>query len=199
MSGTFPDTPLQQHFATLGACSDGRQWVGERTAKQCWDELERPDWLLWWAAKCGVERKLLVRSTLVCAREVEHLNEDPRVKACNDTLERWLNDAATLDEVREARRGAASAASASAYAAYASAYAAYASAYAASAAYAASDYAAYAASASAYAASAASASAYAASAAYAASDYAASAASASRKKMCDLIRGVISQPWSDGQ
>lgn len=45
------------------------------------------------------------RAALWCARSVEHLSDDPRVKECNDTLERWLAGEAT-----DAERAAAAAA-----------------------------------------------------------------------------------------
>ena len=37
-----------------------------------------------------------------CARQVEHLNPDPRVKACNDVSERLANGLATNDELAAA-------------------------------------------------------------------------------------------------
>tara|TARA_R110000868_G_scaffold207722_1_gene456710 strand:+ start:2756 stop:3292 length:537 start_codon:yes stop_codon:yes gene_type:complete len=45
-----------------------------------------------------------------CARQVEHLNTDPRIKACNDVAERFANGEASHDElsaVRDAARAAA--------------------------------------------------------------------------------------------
>ena len=41
-----------------------------------------------------------------CARQVEHLNTDPRVKTCNDTAERFANGNATQEDLDEARDGA---------------------------------------------------------------------------------------------
>ena len=38
-----------------------------------------------------------------CARQVEHLNNDPRVKACNDTTERFAHGLATEHELTSAR------------------------------------------------------------------------------------------------
>lgn len=46
---------------------------------------------------------------LWCARSVEHLSDDPRVKACNDTTERWLAGEAS-DAERAGAAGAARAA-----------------------------------------------------------------------------------------
>lgn len=55
------------------------------------------------------------RFALDCARAVEHLNPDPRVKACNDTVERFLKNKATENEL--AAGAAAEAAGAAAEAA----------------------------------------------------------------------------------
>ena len=41
-----------------------------------------------------------------CARQVEHLNSDPRVKACNDVAERFANGLCTIHDL-EASRAAA--------------------------------------------------------------------------------------------
>ena len=138
---------------------------------------------------------------LWCARQVEHLNTDPRVKACNDMSERFANGDATEEELRAARHAAADAASA-AYAAYAAAdananaYAAYAASNAASnaacvAAYAAAHAdAAYAARAAAHAA--------AAHAAYAAADAAAAYAERSKQKEMFILMCNGLAPWQEG-
>jgi hypothetical protein len=61
------------------------------------------------------------RFALDCARTLEHLSPDPRVKACNDTVERFLQGRATKEEL-DAARAAAFAARAAAYVAQATAY-----------------------------------------------------------------------------
>jgi hypothetical protein len=55
--------------------------------------------------KCRLVRELTAwteekqrRLALACAQHVEHLSKDPRVKACNDTAERYLNREATKEE-----------------------------------------------------------------------------------------------------
>lgn len=50
--------------------------------------------------------RLYQRMALWAARSVEHLADDPRVKACNDTLERWLAGEATDSELHAARLSA---------------------------------------------------------------------------------------------
>lgn len=73
------------------------------------------------------------RMALWAARSVEHLADDPRVKACNDATEQYLAGEIDWETLKEAR--AAAAATAAYVAAYAAA--AFAAAYAAAAAFAA--------------------------------------------------------------
>lgn len=57
----------------------------------------------------GYEREIRLFA-VACARDVEHLTDDPRVKECNDVAERFANGLATAEELakaREAARGAA--------------------------------------------------------------------------------------------
>jgi hypothetical protein len=153
---------------SLGACDEWDKWHAKHaklTLRQTWEANPRADWLLWYAERIGVDRKLLVRAACACARTaLKHVpSGELRPLRAIDTAERWCDELATIDEVRDA----ADAAYAAAYA-YDAAYT-YASAYAsASAAYAAYDtnadavaaaYAAYAAAAYAAVADAASASA----------------------------------------
>ena len=190
----------------VGACTDAREWLaGERrrrpaeggaTLRDRWDACDRGDWLLWLAARVGVDRRLVVRAAVACAREALPIYErarpgDTRVRTCLDVAEAWTRGEATIEQVREASRGAYLAADAAyayadaAYAAYADA--AYAYADAAYAAYAAAAYAAYADAA--YAA-------YAYADAYAAAHAAAHAAhAASLAKSARIVRGII--PLSD--
>ena len=143
-----------------------------------------------------------------CARQVEHLNTDPRVKTCNDIAERYANGEAIRQELEDARaaahaaraaarsaaRSAARAAdAAAAYAAYAAADAADAAADAADAAAA---YAAYAAADAARdAARAARAADAAADAAYAAAAYAAYAAADAARDAARAARAAQSEQF----
>ena len=202
---------LPDYLGSLGACPEAREWAaGYSTLAEAWTACERADWLLWYAGKRGVDRKILVRAACACARTVlpyVPVGEDRPHRAI-EMAERWCNGRATIVEVRAAANAAAaanadaananadaanaaSAANAAAYAAYA-AYAAAAAANAASAANAAAN-AANAANA-AYAAYAA----YAADASYAAAAYAAYASyaawSKAHLKMCVLVRALIPCP-----
>ena len=50
-------TLLQTHLKSIGACANARKWAGKRTPQQTWDECERHDWLLWWAARTPVNTR----------------------------------------------------------------------------------------------------------------------------------------------
>ena len=187
------NSEVSKILSKLSVCSDARVFCrGHKTIKAAWLACERGDWLLWFAGKLDIDRKVLVFVACQCARLVLKNTTDKRVLKCIEITERWTADNAMIEEMITARRDAADAADAAAYAAYAyaAAYAAYAYAAAAAAAYAAAADAADAAAA--YAAYAAAAAADAA--AYAAAD----AADATRKetlKICaDLVRKYI--PWS---
>ena len=160
---------------SYNACGDSIEWLetlpGDQPAQATWEQCPRGDWLLWFAAKAGVERKTVVLAACAAARLalpfVEHSDDRPRVAI--ETAERWARGEATIEDVHAARAAAAAAEDAAAARAAAAAAedaaAAYAAAYAAaSAAYAA----AYAAASAAYAAASAAAYAAARAAAYAA-------------------------------
>ena len=71
-----------------------------------------------WALRCVKDHDHDMRLYAVwCARQVEHLNTDPRVKNCNDVAERFANGQATEDELAAACAAARDAAWAAASAA----------------------------------------------------------------------------------
>ena len=170
---------LQNHLTTLRACPEAIEWAGTYSSLQdAWDACERADWLLWYAARRGADRKAIVLAACACARTaLPHIppGED-RPRIAIETTEAWARGDATLADVRAAANAAAYAAAyadAAAYAAYAANAAAYAAAYAD----------AYAAAAAAYAADAT------AHAATAAATYA-----AAHRTMCALVRSLIPCP-----
>ena len=71
-----------------------------------------------WALRCvkGHDRDLRLYAVW-CARQVEHLNADERLKNCNDVSERFANGEATQEELDAARAAAWAAAWAAADAA----------------------------------------------------------------------------------
>ena len=112
---------LPDYLRSLGACTEAREWAEPyATLAEAWVACERADWLLWYAGKRGVDRKILVRAACACARTVlpyVPVGED-RPRLAIEMAERWCDGLATLQEV-------------SAAAAYSAAVDAYAAAYAA--------------------------------------------------------------------
>lgn len=43
-----PIMTLQQHLEKIGACREARNWAGERTAAQAWNQCPHHSWLWWW-------------------------------------------------------------------------------------------------------------------------------------------------------
>ena len=153
---------FQELLKKLGACSDAREWAGEKTIEQIVQDCHRGDWLVWLARRVNVDDRKLTLAKGHCANTVRHLMRDERSIAAVDAAIAYGNGAITRDELNIAASAAyaaayaadaADAADAAASAAADAAYAAYAAASAAaSAAYAAADAAASAAAYAAYAA-----------------------------------------------
>jgi hypothetical protein len=60
---------VRQHLEELGACSEALTWLGERTAKQAWEECPKANWLMWWAARTPANSHTqIVLATCQCAR-----------------------------------------------------------------------------------------------------------------------------------
>ena len=118
---------LPDYLRSLGACPEAREWAEPyATLAEAWVACERADWLLWYAGKRGVDRKILVRAACACARTVlpyVPVGEDRPHRAI-EMAERWCDGLATLQEVGAAAYAAYAAADAAAYAAYAAAYSA---------------------------------------------------------------------------
>jgi len=139
---------LMTALETVGACREAREWLraerkrrpGAKRSIERWEACPRGDWLLWLAAKAGVDRRMVVMAACAVAREaLVHVPAGgDRPRRCIETAERWCRGEATIEDVRVARRTAAAAAHADADAAdaahAAAAYAAAAAAYAAAAA-----------------------------------------------------------------
>jgi hypothetical protein len=189
---TMPLAVVLPQLRALMPCAEAREWLAsQRTAPllQAWLTCPRGDWLLWLAARAGVQRQQVVLAACACARlalKYVKPGEDRPLRAI-EAAEGWARGEPgfTLERVR-----AAAAAYAYAYAADAAdaadAAAAYAAAAAAAYAYAADAAAADAADAAdAAAADAAAAAAYAAdaAAAYAADAAAAADAADARSRM----------------
>jgi hypothetical protein len=127
---------LEKH----GACKEAIEWVRgqDSKAEELWNCCERGDWLLWIAARLGVDRRYVVAAACACAQGMLHLvpEDEERPRKAIDTAIAWTQGKATIEQVRAAAFAAFAAA---AYAAHAHADAATAVAAAVAAADAASD------------------------------------------------------------
>ena len=142
-------------------CSDAAAYAAKHAdPAEAWESCERGDWLLWLAARAGVDRRDLVRASCAVARRaLQHVPEgESRPRIAIETAEAWARREVTIAAVRDAAAAADDAAAAAADVRDDAAAATYASAAAAASADAAAAYA----SAAAYAAADASAAAYAA-------------------------------------
>ena len=123
---------------SLGACDPGLDWLKDQD-NTWYDKCERGDWLAWLVGKI-CDRKRLVLCLCDIAESVQHLDQSGKGRIVIDTVRRWCNGEATLEEVKTAAVDAAyaayAAARATAYAARAArtAYAVHAADYAADAA-----------------------------------------------------------------
>ena len=54
-------------LARLGACDDAREWADSMPAKRAWLRCQRGEWLLWFASRVRVDRKLVVLAACDCA------------------------------------------------------------------------------------------------------------------------------------
>ena len=117
---------LSGQLKQLHACKEAYKWVGKKTLTEAWATCERGDWMLWYAAKVDIDRKLLVKAACACARlALPYLPSDElRPARAIETAERWIDGGATVEEVRNAAEAARATADAYADAAAASAYAA---------------------------------------------------------------------------
>mgnify|MGYP001602919205 FL=1 len=134
-------TQLRTALGRLDACHDARGWVDSSdptaTPEQLWGHCCRGDWLLWLAARAGVDRRMLVRAACECAKLAwPHIDADRH----GDTLlaamlavhvaEEWCEGRVDEGDLHAAAAAAAAYAAYTADVAYAAAAAAAAYAYA---------------------------------------------------------------------
>ncbi len=122
----------------LNACLEAQNWARGKNLAAAWKKCLRGDWLLWLAAKAGIDRRLVVEAACRCAESVVGLVPagEERPTAAIAAARAWIQGDATLEEVRAAAYAADAAyaaADANANAAYAARAAAYAAVYAADA------------------------------------------------------------------
>src|SRR3546814_4059167 len=84
----FPYTTLFRSVTfgkSKGACSEAIDWLHTQDdAEQAWQTCERPDWMIWYARRRGVEHKRLVR--IACDRSEEHTSELQSLMLISDAV-----------------------------------------------------------------------------------------------------------------
>jgi len=119
---TEPMTTTLNRIRAHGPCQDGWRKLHRHLGKTGPDDEPLPfsvivgsngldDALYCLRAEPRYERKVRLYAVW-CARRVEHLNTDPRVKAANDVSERYANGRATVEELNAAAEAAAARAAA---------------------------------------------------------------------------------------
>ena len=93
---------LVTYLQNKNACYPAKEWLKDRDLERAWEECKRGDWLLWFAAKVGIDRKVIVRTACACAREALRFVPDGGPKTAIETAERWCNGEATIEQVRNA-------------------------------------------------------------------------------------------------
>lgn len=77
---------FKQLLEELDACSDAVQWAGDMPVEEVVATCHRGDWLLWLAAKVGVDNHKIILAAGLCANMVRDKMEDKRstdaVDAC---------------------------------------------------------------------------------------------------------------------
>lgn len=91
----------------LDPCDSARKWMMSAhsgSAYDMWRRCDRGDWLLWLAARAGVDRRLVVLAACDCAEtalvRVPAGEERPRIAI--ETARLWARGGATIAEARTA-------------------------------------------------------------------------------------------------
>jgi hypothetical protein len=106
------DMTIDEFCDYYGACAGGRAWAQEHceTMQDVWAKLPGR-YLVWVAARTGVvDEAVLRRCVCLALRRVWDLLDDERSRRAVECAERYLEGAATDEELYQACRGALSAA-----------------------------------------------------------------------------------------
>ncbi len=87
------------------ACGPSLTWLAGRDLATAWAECGRGDWMLWLAARAGMDRRVVVAACCACVRTLlPRIPADEALPlAAVETVERWCRGEASIDEVRAAR------------------------------------------------------------------------------------------------
>lgn len=108
-------TELQKHLVSIRVCQEAREWAGNRTPDQAWDECDSLDQLVWWKARTADDRVPLCRWLARMWREQceQHLPQGvTHSQTCIATMERWCGDPTpeNMEDLRVSSRAAVRAA-----------------------------------------------------------------------------------------
>jgi hypothetical protein len=85
----------------LGACYKAQTWAKEQNSyKEAWEKCERGDWMLWLAARLGIDDKKLTLAKALCAKQVEHMITSPKSLACLKGCFDYVEDRIKSDELK---------------------------------------------------------------------------------------------------
>jgi len=117
---------IEKKLQDLRACKEAKKWVAEQdgNAYSMWRCCHQGDWLLWLAARVGIDRKTLVNAACQAARTalVYVPDGETRPLHCIEVTEAWCRSSASLDDVDAAALAARAAARAADAAAWAAAH-----------------------------------------------------------------------------
>lgn len=90
------------------ACGPSLTWLAGRDLATAWAECGRGDWMLWLAARAGVDRRMVVAACCACVRplllpRIPAFSGQQLARYATETVERWCRGEASIDEVRAAR------------------------------------------------------------------------------------------------
>lgn len=91
---------LQQLLTELNACSDAREWVGEKTIEQAIQDCHRGDWIGWLADKLELPKQIRCLAAGHAANTVRHLMEDERSLKAADIAIAFGEGKATEEELK---------------------------------------------------------------------------------------------------
>ena len=95
-----PTDPISPILRDLHACQTARDFSRGKTIAEAWTTCDRGDWLLWFAARIGVDRKIVVGAACDCADIAPKFVARPRPAI--ETARKWIRGEATWQEVLHA-------------------------------------------------------------------------------------------------